>query len=167
MDQAVGSSRTWNRLLEPEFKDLFTDLFRRYAIRTLKSRVKDELTIPPQRRFAVGIELGRVEKHVRPHLDIFYPDFSRPCYQIYDETLREALDELGVDARGVAASEGWEIDISLLRTWLRRLRQICTHPQVGILHHNKPAMKAVGTKSIKTIAEVLQVIIISFFPMDI
>jgi E3 ubiquitin-protein ligase SHPRH len=70
VEQAVGSSRTWDRLLKPEFKDLFTDLFRTYAIRTLKKTLQSELTIPPQRRFAVGIELGRVEQHVGTRLDI-------------------------------------------------------------------------------------------------
>ena len=80
--------------------------------------------------------------------------------------MQAALDDLGVDARGVAASEGWEIDISLLRSWLRRLRQICTHPQVGILQNNKPAAKAVGNKAIKTIAEVLQVTPHNFFLSD-
>jgi hypothetical protein len=34
------------------------------SIRTLKSDVKDELTIPQQHRYLVSIELGRVERHV-------------------------------------------------------------------------------------------------------
>ena len=38
--------------------------------------------------------------------------------------------ELGLDARGVAVKEGWEVDSALLRSILRRLRGICTHPQV-------------------------------------
>ena len=33
-------------------------------IRTLKSAVEDELTIPQQHRYLVSIELGRVERHV-------------------------------------------------------------------------------------------------------
>ncbi|KAF8512949.1 SNF2 family N-terminal domain-containing protein [Hysterangium stoloniferum] len=131
--EAIGRSRTWERLLQPQYHDLFVDIFRKYAIRTLKSSVKDELTIPLQKRYAVGIELGRVEKH------------------IYDQTLQDALDELGVDARGVTISGGWEIDTNLLRTWLRKLRQICTHPQVGNLQR-----KANKATTIKTMQEVLQ-----------
>lgn len=50
---------------------------------------------------------------------------------MYDQTLETALQELGLDARGVAASEGWEVDGVLLRSSLRRLRGICTHPQVS------------------------------------
>jgi len=50
--------------------------------------------------------------------------------QVYDQSLERALLELGLDARGVAATEGWEVDSALLRSLLRRLRGICTHPQV-------------------------------------
>ncbi|KAF8576626.1 hypothetical protein K439DRAFT_1366726 [Ramaria rubella] len=134
VSEATETTKAWEKLLKPEFRDLFADLFRRYAIRTSKSSVSSELTIPPQRRFAVGIGLGKVEK------------------LIYDQTLQEALDELGVDSRGVAASQDWEIDIGLLRNWLRRLRQICTHPQVGSLQRKK----MVNSGTIKTMREVLQ-----------
>ena len=50
--------------------------------------------------------------------------------QVYDQDLGKCLQELGLDARGVAATENWEIDTALLRSWLRKLRMICTHPQV-------------------------------------
>lgn len=32
--------------------------------RTMKSNVKNELTIPQQTRYLVGIELGKIERHV-------------------------------------------------------------------------------------------------------
>ncbi|KAG1816837.1 SNF2 family N-terminal domain-containing protein [Suillus subaureus] len=129
VDDVVGPTRMWNRLMKHAFKNQFADLFQRYAIRTLKSAVKDELTIPQQRRYLVGIELGRVERHV------------------YDHHLEAALVELGLDARGVAASEGWQVDATLLRNVLRKLRGICTHPQVGQLQRpgDKPgALKTIG-----------------------
>lgn len=53
--------------------------------------------------------------------------------KVYDQNFESALLELGLDARGVAASAGWEIDAGLLRSWLRKLRGICTHPQVDLL----------------------------------
>ena len=65
--------------------------------RTMKEAVKDELTIPPQTRYLVPIELGRVERH------------------FYDQTLDAALLDLGLDARGVAATENWEVDVAKLR----------------------------------------------------
>jgi hypothetical protein len=51
---------------------------------------------------------------------------------VYDQTLEAALLDLGLDARGVATSEGWQVDAPLLRSLLRRLRGICTHPQVSV-----------------------------------
>ncbi|KIJ47249.1 hypothetical protein M422DRAFT_249098 [Sphaerobolus stellatus SS14] len=133
LDEVLGT-KVWARLLTPPYRDLFEELFKKYAIRTLKASIKDELTIPRQRRYAVGIDLGRVEKH------------------IYDEALQQALDDLGVDARGVAVSEGWEMDITLLRGWLRRLRQICTHPQIGHLQRGNVSKPS----TIKTMQDVLQ-----------
>lgn len=50
--------------------------------------------------------------------------------QVYDQSFEAILNDLGLDARGVAASEGWEVDGALLRSSIRRLRGICTHPQV-------------------------------------
>ena len=63
LNDAIGT-KAWSRLLMPHNRDLFEQLFKKYAVRTLKASVKDELTIPKQRRYAVGIDLGRVEKHV-------------------------------------------------------------------------------------------------------
>ncbi|KAG5652712.1 hypothetical protein H0H81_003963, partial [Sphagnurus paluster] len=136
-DGAVGSSRLWTRLISSGFGAAhFAALFQEYGIRTLKANVKDELTIPQQTRYLVSITLGPVEKHV------------------YDQTLEEALQELGLDARGVAASDGWQIDGTVLRAALRRLRGICTHPQVGQLQ--RPGDKIFKPGAVKTIDDVLQ-----------
>ncbi|KAI0702634.1 SNF2 family N-terminal domain-containing protein [Earliella scabrosa] len=130
-------ARAWIRLQRPGYVHEFVELFRRYTVRTMKEAVKNELTIPPQTRYLVPIELGRVERHV------------------YDQTLDAALLDLGLDARGVAATENWEVDVGKLRHWLRRLRGLCTHPQVGQLAVNavdklhKPGV-------LKSMAEVLE-----------
>jgi E3 ubiquitin-protein ligase SHPRH len=87
----------------------------RHTCRTLKSAVRAELTIPAQTRFLVPVALGRVER------------------QVYDGEFERALDELGLDARGVAARPGWEVDATVLRNAVRTLRGITTHPQVGAL----------------------------------
>lgn len=119
VDDIIGSARMWNRLLKPAFAGEFAGFFQRYAVRTMKSSVKTELTIPQQTRYLVGIELGKVERHV------------------YDQTFEAVLLQLGLDARGVAASDGWQVDGTVLRASLRRLRGICTHPQVGQLVKKK------------------------------
>ncbi|KAK0200494.1 SNF2 family N-terminal domain-containing protein [Desarmillaria ectypa] len=135
VDNAVRSTRLWNRLIQPSYAAELTDLFRHYTIRTMKSTVEAELTIPQQTRYLVSIEMGRIERHV------------------YDQTLEAVLQELGLDARGVAASSGWETDGTVLRSSLRRLRGICTHPQVGQLQRQNDKLFKPG--ALKTIEEVL------------
>ncbi|KAG7442066.1 uncharacterized protein BT62DRAFT_982607 [Guyanagaster necrorhizus] len=135
VDNAVGSTRLWNRLIEPSYAGELAEFFRHYTIRTMKSTLEAELTIPQQTRYLVSIEMGRIERHV------------------YDQTLEAILQELGLDARGVAASAGWETDGTVLRSSLRRLRGICTHPQVGQLQRQNDKLFKPG--ALKTIEEVL------------
>ncbi|KAG6852711.1 hypothetical protein C0991_009638 [Blastosporella zonata] len=133
VDDVVGSARLWSRLTSTGFGAApFAALFQA----TLKANVKDELTIPEQTRYLVGVNLGPVEKHV------------------YDQALEAALQDLGLDARGVAGSDGWQIDGTVLRSAIRRLRGICTHPQVGQLQ--RPGDKLFKPGRVKTIGDVLQ-----------
>ncbi len=78
---------------------------------------------------------------------------------MYDHALEAVLLELGLDARGVAATSGWEVDAGVLRAGIRRLRGICTHPQVGQLQRNDRFYKP---GALKTMEEVLQVRCIMF-----
>jgi len=64
--------------------------------------------------------------------------------------MEQALLALGFDARGVTVDER-SLDPILLRSWIRKLRGICTHPQVGQLQNNMEK----GT--LKSIEEVLEV----------
>ncbi|KAI0668956.1 SNF2 family N-terminal domain-containing protein [Trametes maxima] len=131
------SPRAWARLLLPGYVHEFAELFRRYSVRTTKEAVKNELTIPQQTRYLVPIELGPVQRHV------------------YDQQLDDALLDLGLDAMGVAATENWEVDVGKLRLWLRKLRGICTHPQVGQLAaHGADKLHKPGV--LKSMAEVLE-----------
>ncbi|KAG6849134.1 hypothetical protein H0H93_011044 [Arthromyces matolae] len=133
----IGSSRLWNRLVSTGLGAAhFAELFQTYGIRTLKQNVKDELTIPQQTRYLVSIKISPVEKLV------------------YDQALETLLLELGLDARGVAATEDWEVDTTILRSAIRRLRGICTHPQVGQLQ--RPGEKVFKAGAVKTIDDVLQ-----------
>ena len=122
--------------------------------RTMKETVKDELTIPPQTRFLVPVELGRVQRHVSALFD--RRALLLMASQVYDQTLESALLDLGLDVRGVAATENWEADVAKLRHWLRRLRELCTHPQIGQLlakGHDKLHQPGV----LKSMSEVLEV----------
>ena len=121
----------------------------------MKSAVQAELTIPPQTRYVFPIHLGRVERHVST-----LPSFqrrSKRCIstsQVYDEALEKALFRLGLDPRGVTTALSSEVDTTLLRTWLRKLRQICTHPQVGQLQ--KQGDKLFKSGVLKTMRQVLE-----------
>jgi E3 ubiquitin-protein ligase SHPRH len=75
-------------------------------------------------------------------------------FQVYDESLESALSQLNLDARGVTISQDQEVNTALLRTWLRKLRQICTHPQVGQLQ--KPGDKLYKPGVLKTMGQVLE-----------
>ncbi|KAK2460408.1 hypothetical protein APHAL10511_007573 [Amanita phalloides] len=131
----IGSSRMWTRLLTKAYAKEFAQFIQNYAIRTSKASVRHELTIPQQRRFLVPIELGMIERHV------------------YDQAFEAVLLEIGLDARGVAASSGWDVDGNVLRSAIRRLRGICTHPQVGQLQRQNDKLFKPGT--VKTMADVL------------
>jgi E3 ubiquitin-protein ligase SHPRH len=65
--------------------------------------------------------------------------------------MEQALLGLGFDARGVTVDERL-LDPVLLRSWIRKLRGICTHPEVGQL---RDATEKKGT--FKSIEEVLNV----------
>ncbi|KAF4586100.1 hypothetical protein EYR38_010373 [Pleurotus pulmonarius] len=136
IENVIGPQKNWTTLLQPNLAREFAAFFEYYGIRTTKALVKHELQIPTQTRYLVPINLGRVERHV------------------YDQALEEALLHLGLDARGVAASAGWDIDGALLRVRLRHLRGICTHPQVGELQLG--AAGGNSKKALKTMNEVLK-----------
>ncbi|KAG8915263.1 hypothetical protein FRC00_006131 [Tulasnella sp. 408] len=131
------SNRLWNRLLKPAFWSSFKGIFDRYAVRTPK-REAEGLDIPKQTRFVVPISLGMIERH------------------FYDQTLETALLELGLDARGVARYDDWELNGPLLRSAIRRLRMACIHPQVGALGAQAGGgQRALGGGVIRPIGDVL------------
>jgi len=124
-------------------------------VRTMKSTVKAELTIPAQTRYVFPIHLGKVERHVS--FQFTYPRQTLMCpfsFQVYDESFERALAELGLDARGVVTSQNGEVNTGHLRTWLRKLRQICTHPQVGQLQKSGDRLYKSGV--LKTMKQVLE-----------
>ncbi|KAI9509909.1 SNF2 family N-terminal domain-containing protein [Russula earlei] len=136
VDPSIYAPKNWNRLIHPNYAAEFSTVFQQYTVRTMKSAVQAELTIPAQTRYVFPIYLGKVERHV------------------YDESLEKALSQLSLDARGVVISPNGEVDTAILRAWLRKLRQICTHPQVGKLQ--KPGDKSYKAGVLKTMREVLE-----------
>jgi E3 ubiquitin-protein ligase SHPRH len=121
----------------------------------MKSTVQAELTIPAQTRYVFPIHLGRVERHVSSLLTCLKEEqILTFTPQVYDENLEKALLQLDLDARGVTTSRNGEVDTTTLRTWLRKLRQICTHPQVGQLQkHGDKSSKSGALKTMRQILE--------------
>ena len=62
-----------------------------------------------------------------------------------------------MDAHGLVRQEDWQIDLALLRSSLRKLRGLCTHPQVGQLNRQENKLIKGKSANLKTISEVLEV----------
>ncbi|KAJ7695156.1 SNF2 family N-terminal domain-containing protein [Mycena rosella] len=135
VDHLVGPlARHWARLAVLGYSGHFSAFFRSITVRTTKASVTAELTIPQQTRFLVAVQMGAVERAV------------------YDEDLESTLLDLGLDARGVdVRGVNRSPDAAQLRSHLRRLRAICTHPQVGQLGD-----KLFKAGALKSMEEVLQ-----------
>lgn len=73
---------------------------------------------------------------------------------MYNRALEQGLDDIGLDARGVAATSGWEVDGAILRSLVGRLRSLCTHPQIGQLLNKNDKLFKQG--ALKSMADVLR-----------
>ncbi|KAF9238471.1 SNF2 family N-terminal domain-containing protein [Melanogaster broomeanus] len=129
----VAPARIWNRLLKHDFKDMFAAFFERYSV-SLGGSSDMYVSFQAEFKYSLGCLYG----------------FCRCTTKHW----KAALIELGLDARGVAGYEGWTVDASVLRNILRRLRGICTHPQVGQLQRQGDKLNKTG--ALKSIGEVLE-----------
>ena len=103
------------RLLDPSLRPVFGRLIGALGVRTLKSQVAHELTIPPQSRFVVPVELGEVEAFAHKLL------------------YGQAMAALELDADGNAPDASWRPDAGVMKTFLRRLRHLCCRPTSGLV----------------------------------
>ncbi|KAF8308099.1 hypothetical protein DL93DRAFT_1962187 [Clavulina sp. PMI_390] len=126
------TSSNWDLMItNPHYTELFKDLFRKIAVRTSKQVAGKEMKLAVQTRCVVPILLGPVEKHN------------------YDERLADSLTALGMDPRGYPLVEDWSLDSVLLRQCIRKLRQACTHPQIGEADGRQGVAK--GVRSIEQV----------------
>ncbi|KAF4965868.1 hypothetical protein FSARC_6388 [Fusarium sarcochroum] len=115
----------------------FQRLFNSITLRHTKSMVRDELVLPPQKRFVISMPFTAVEEQ---HYQSLYRDMAEAC-------------ELSLD--GVPLVDEWDPKehSELMRTWLVRLRQTALHPEIAgynrrTLGHNK-------NRPMRTVDEVL------------
>ncbi|KAG9127463.1 Multiple RNA-binding domain-containing protein 1 [Ceratobasidium sp. 392] len=85
------------------------------TLKTTKAAVANELTIPPQEYFVVPIQPGPVEQH------------------FYEMQVESAMQELGIPHQQPSRAEIELLDVTTLRSWFRKLRMACIHPQIGHL----------------------------------
>ncbi|QRW00441.1 RNA recognition motif protein [Ceratobasidium sp. AG-Ba] len=112
---AWHSQQHWTRLLQPSFRPELQKFLDRIVVRTTKASVANELTIPPQEYFVVPIQPGPVEQH------------------FYEMQLEAAMAELGLPTQPPTRAQLESVDVGTLRSWFRKLRMACIHPQIGHL----------------------------------
>lgn len=117
----------------------FQSLFQRIALRHTKSIVREELQLPPQKRYVITMPFTPVEE------------------QHYQSLFQKMCDECGVDLQGGPLTDDWDPTrirtIERMRAWLSRLRQSALHPEIGVKNR-----RALGRKDgpLRTIEEVLE-----------
>ena len=113
-------------------------MFNSISMRHSKSLVRNEIAIPPQKRYVITMPFTAVEE------------------QHYQSLFEELADTFGLDARGHPRNPDWDPEDptvqSAMRVALDRLRQTVLHPEVGSRNR-----RALGQKAgpMRTVAEVL------------
>ena len=130
-----SNTPVWEALIRKHKKN-FEQLFRSISIRHTKALVRDELLLPPQKRYVISMPFTAVEEQ---HYRSLYREMAEAC----------ALDVEGSPTVDNWRSEEHEED---MRIWLNRLRQAVLHPEVGI--HNRRALGQ-NRRPMRTIDEVL------------
>ncbi|KAG6003689.1 hypothetical protein E4U21_001797 [Claviceps maximensis] len=128
--------QAWHDLIA-KHKQLFQQIFGSIALRHTKSLVRDEVLLPPQKRYAISMPFTAVEE------------------QHYQSLFKDMADECGLRVDGSPKTDDWDAGECehVMRVWLNRLRQTTLHPEVGtysrrFLGYNK-------ARPMRTVEEVL------------
>ncbi|CAK9439575.1 uncharacterized protein LODBEIA_P36750 [Lodderomyces beijingensis] len=104
--------------------ELFKQFWSTIAIRHTKAMVRNDIRLPAQNRILLTIPFTPIEQ------------------EFYDEKFAEFSAAIGLDREGNPLGSDFETTNlqQTMRSWLRRLRQICCSPQVGMLEmsHSRP-----------------------------
>ncbi|KAH9860799.1 hypothetical protein J1614_012132, partial [Plenodomus biglobosus] len=137
-DYFVNESAVWNHMDKASFKAIFQQI----ALRHSKDKIRDELSLPPQKRVVITVPFTAIED------------------QHYTELMRQMCDACWLTSEGLPLEEGRDASdpeiIERMREWLVRLRQTCLHANVG-----RKNRKALGARNgaLRTVHEVLEVMI--------
>lgn len=130
------ANQVWNALIT-FYKPLFQNLFQSLALRHTKALVRDEILLPPQKRYVISMPFSAVEE------------------QHYQSLFKEMADDCDLSLVGAPKIDDWEPEEyeSQMRTWLTRLRQTALHPEVGI--YSRRLLGYNKERPMRTIEEVL------------
>jgi len=137
----ASSSLIWDKLTTTR-KDLFTPLFNDIALRHTKRAVRDELELPPQKRYVITMPFTAIEE------------------QHYQSQFKSLARGSGLDEQGNPIEQDWDPEdpyiVDLMKRALAQLRQSVLHPGVGPGRLRSVAQRH---KPLRTIEEVLDVMI--------
>ncbi|KAJ4856313.1 ring finger domain-containing protein [Trichoderma breve] len=116
-----STPQVW-QALTTHHKSLFQQLFQSISIRHTKALVRDEISLPPQRRFVITMPFTAVEEQ---HYQSLYKEMAEACK---------------LNTEGGPLAEDWapEEYEDVMRLWLNRLRQTALHPE---LFENSPRVR--------------------------
>jgi E3 ubiquitin-protein ligase SHPRH len=135
-----SSRKLWNRV----DKKTFAQIFGQIALRHTKHKIAHELRLPPQQRMVITMPFTVIEE------------------ENYQDLFRQMCDAVGLNSDGSPYSDDWDPNsdrvVDQMRKWLRRLRETCLHPQIGV--ENRRALgRSQGQGPLRTVGEVLEVMI--------
>ena len=110
----AGPPRLWKRILSAAWAPYVGRVLYDVGIRHTKAQVAPEMVLPMQTRYLVPVDFTHVET------------------AFYRDVWHASLAALRLDADGAPQHDTWELDTSVLRAQLQRLRQACTHPNVAL-----------------------------------
>ncbi|EPE09636.1 snf2 family helicase [Ophiostoma piceae UAMH 11346] len=133
----------WKELVS-NHRALFKTIFGRVALRHTKRLVRDELTIPPQKRFIIKMPFTAVEEQ---YYEGFFERLAHSCM---------------LNTDGSPISDSWSPDdpgmLSTMQNSLSRLRMACLHPDLDGSQF-KPMQQGNKVAPMRTVVEVLDAMI--------
>ncbi|KAG5949437.1 hypothetical protein E4U53_005887 [Claviceps sorghi] len=131
-----SAPQVWHGLVA-RHKRLFQQIFGSMALRHTKSLVRDEIHLPPQKRYAISMPFTAVEE------------------QHYQSLFKDMADECGLHVDGTPKTNDWDPEEyeQVMRIWLNRLRQTTLHPEVGI--YSRRLLGYNKARPMRTVEEVL------------
>lgn len=131
-----SASQVWQALIQ-KHKPIFQQLFKSISLRHTKTLVRDELLLPPQKRYVISMPFTAVEE------------------QHYQSLFQEMTSECNLAKDGAPLVDDWEPEDyeETMRIWLNRLRQTALHPEVAV--YNRRVLGHSKSRPMRTVDEVL------------